>query len=151
MESSKDVQDSKREKLYSRISFWLSLILATLAMVWYYERNPPDTEEVKKMRIFFKENIMEVTQFIKLNHEEMDVAAAMHKHPFYKTFVKASQTEQDRIRALIHISVDYNSNSYWFNLIFAWTVVFTTLWFLGAITEGIIVLVRQGKNVKPPA
>jgi hypothetical protein len=150
-ESSIDVRDSKREKLYSRISFWSSLILATLAIVLYYERNPPDTEDIKKMRVFFSENIMEVTQFIKLTPEEMDVNAAMHKHPFYKTFVKASQTEQDRIRALIHVSIDYSSNAYWFNLIFAWTVVFTTLWFLGAITEGIIVLVRQGKNVKPPA
>jgi hypothetical protein len=81
----------------------------------------------------------------------MDAYASMHKHPFYKTFVKASQTEQNRIRALIHISIDYSPNAYWFNLIFAWTVVFTTLWFLGAITEGIIVLLRQGKNVKPPA
>jgi hypothetical protein len=151
VESSKEVQDNKREKLYSRISFWASLILATLAMVWYYERNPPDTEDIKKMRVFFKKNIMEVTQFIKMNHEEMEVHAAMQKHPFYKTFFKASQTEQDRIRALIHISIDYSPNAYWFNLIFAWTVVFTTLWFLGAITEGIIVLLRQGKNVKPPA
>lgn len=151
METSKDIQDSKREKLYSRISFWLSLILATLAIVLYYERNPPDTEDIKKMRFFFKENIMEVSKFIKLTPEEMDVYAAMHKHPFYKTYVKASQTEQNRIKALIHISNDYNSNSYWFNLIFAWTVVFTTLWFLGAITEGIIVLIRQGKDVKPPA
>lgn len=151
MESSKDIEDSKREKLYSRISFWLSLILATLAIVWYYERNPPDTEDIKKMRFFFKKNIMEVTKFIKLTPEEMDVYAAMHKHPFYKTYVKASQTEQNRIKALIHISGDYNSNSYWFNLIFAWTVVFTTLWFLGAITEGVIVLIRQGKDVKPPA
>jgi hypothetical protein len=65
VDSTKEVQESKREKLYSRISFWLSLILATLAMVWYYERNPPDTEDIKKMRVFFKENIMEVTQFIK--------------------------------------------------------------------------------------
>ena len=151
VESSKDIEDSKREKLYSRISFWLSLILATLAIVWYYERNPPDTEDIKKMRFFFKKNIMEVTKFIKLTPEEMDVYAAMHKHPFYKTYVKASQTEQNRIKALIHISGDYNSNSYWFNLIFAWTVVFTTLWFLGAITEGVIVLIRQGKDVKPPA
>jgi len=151
VETSKDIQEIKREKLYSRISFWSSLILATLAMVWYYERNPPDTEDIKKMRFFFKENIMEVTKFIKLPPEEMEIYAAMQSHPFYKTFVKASQTEQNRIRALIHISGDYNSNQYWFNLIFAWTVVFTTLWFLGAITEGIIVLIRQGKNVKPPA
>ncbi len=146
-----DDQDSKKEKLYSRISFWTSLILATLILVGYYERNPPDNEDVKKMRFFFRDNVMEVTKFIKLPPEEMDVFAAMHRHPFYKTYVKASSTEQGRIRALIHISGDYNTNQYWFNLVFGWAVLFTTFWFLGAITEGIIVLIRQGKNVKPTA
>ena len=100
-------QEAKREKLYSRISYWTSLILATLILVWYCERNPPDTEDVKKMRFFFKNNFMEVSKFIKLRHEEMEIYAAMHKHPFYKTYVKASLVEQGRIRALIHISGDY--------------------------------------------
>ncbi len=146
-----DDQESKREKLYSRISFWTSLVLASLILVWYFERNPPDTEEIKKMRFFFKDNIMEVAEFIKLPPEEMDVFAAMHKHPFYKTYVKASPTEQGRIRALIHISGDYNANQYWFNLAFAWAVLFSTFWFLGVITEAIIDLVGRGKDVRPPA
>ncbi len=146
-----DDQESKKEKLYSRISFWTSLVLASLILVWYFERNPPDTEEIKKMRFFFKDNIMEVAEFIKLPPEEMDVFAAMHKHPFYKTYVKASPTEQGRIRALIHISGDYNGNQYWFNLAFGWAVLFSTFWFLGVITEAIIVLVRRGKDVRPPA
>ena len=146
-----DDQDTKKEKLYSRISLWTSLVLATLILVLYCERNPPDTEDVKKMRFFFRDNIMEVSKFIKLPPEEMDIFAAMHKHPFYKTYVKASIIEQSRIRALIHISGDYNSNQYWFNLVFGWAVMFTTFWFLGVITEAIIVLVREGKNLKPPA
>ncbi len=144
-------RNSKREKLYSRISFWASLILATLIIVWYCERNPPDTENIQKMRFFFRDNIMEVSKFIKLPPEEMDIFAAMHTHPFYKTYVKASVLEQGRIRALIHISGDYNSKQYWFNLVFGWAVLFTTFWFLGLITEAIIVLVREGENVKPPA
>lgn len=143
-------QENKKDKLYSRISFWTALFLATLIVFLYCERNPPDTEEVKKMRIFFRDNIMEVAKFIKMRHEEMENFAAMHKHPFYKTFVKASLPEQGRIRALIHISGDYNSKQYWFSLVFAWAVLLATFWFLGVIAEAIIVLLRQGKDVKPP-
>ena len=144
-------KESQRDKLYSRISFWGSMVLATLIIVWYCERNPPDTEDIKKMRFYFKDNFMEISKFIKLPPEEMEIFAAMKKHPFYKTYVKASPVEQERIRALIHISGDYNSNQYWFNIVFAWAVIFSTFWFLGAITEGIIILVRQGDNVKPAA
>lgn len=142
--------ESKRDKLYSRISFWTALFLATLIVYLYCERNPPDTGEVKKMRIYFRENIMEVSKFIKLRHEEMMISAAAHKHPFYKTYVKASPAEQGRIRALIHISGDYNSKQYWFSLVFGWGIAFATFWFLGAITEAIIALMRQGKNINPP-
>ena len=143
--------ESKRDKLYSRISFWFAVFLSTLILVLYFERNPPDTEEVKKMRFFFRDNIMEVARFIKMTPEEMDVFAAMKKHPFYKTYVKASPADQGRIRALIHISGDYNANQYWFSLVFGWMILFAAIWFLGAITEGIIILVRQGNDVKPPA
>lgn len=150
-ETRNEEKDSKRDKIYARISFWSSVLLATLIMVWYYEATPPDTEEVKKMRHFFKDNVMTVTQFIKMRPEELEAFAEKQKHPFYKIYVKAPAVEQGRIRALIHISIDYNPNQYWFNIIFGWTIFFTTFWFIGMILQGVIVLVRQGKDVKPPA
>lgn len=140
---------AKMDKLYARISFWGSVALSTLIMVGYYEGNPPDTEEVKIMRHFFKDNVMTVTKFIKLGPEEIETFAAGQKHPFYKTYVKSSVLEQGRIRALIHISIDYNPNQYWFNIIFAWTIFFSTFWFIGMIIQGSIVLVRRGDDVKP--
>ncbi len=150
-ETRNEEKEAKRDKLYARISFWGSVLLATLVMVVYYEGNPPDTEEMKKMRRFFKDNVMTVTKFIKMRPEEMETFAARQKHPFYKTYVKSSVVEQGRIRALIHVSIDYNPNQYWFNIIFGWTIFFTTFWFIGIIIQGAIVLVRRGKDVKPAA
>ena len=65
------------------------------------------------------------------------------EHPFYQTYLKSSEVEREKIKALIHISRDYSSNQYWFNIIFLWMIAFFTLWFLGLILEAIIILVRQ--------
>ena len=50
-----EIEDQK-EKLISRISLWVSIILTTIVVVWYYNENPPDSAAVVKMRVFFKEN-----------------------------------------------------------------------------------------------
>ena len=140
-------KEVKRDKLYARISFWGSALLATLIMVLYYEGTPPDTEEVKKMRRFFKDNVMTVTKFIKMKPEEMDAFAARERHPFYKTYVKSSVVEQGQINALIHVSIDYNPNQYWFNIIFGWAIFFTPFRSLAMKTVGkILEVFHQGPN-----
>ncbi len=60
-----EIEDSK-EKLISRISLWVSLILTTLVVIWYYNDNPPDSSAVVKMRVFFKENNRDVMTFVDL-------------------------------------------------------------------------------------
>ncbi len=52
-----------------RFSLWGSILLSTLITVGYCLGNPPDSEEVQRERIFFRENVMEVTKFIKLPPE----------------------------------------------------------------------------------
>ena len=69
--------------------------------------------------------------------------AKTKKHPFYQTYLKSSEVEKERIKALIHISRDYSPNQYWFNILFLWMIAFTTLWFLGLILEAVIILVRR--------
>lgn len=137
-------QNIRKEKFYRRISFWASMVLATLVVYWFFTTSPPDSPEVREMRMFFKENIMHVTHFIGLPWEERAAFAETRKHPFYKTYLKASIREQGEIKALVHISYDYTPNQYWFNLAFFWTIVFTTCWFLGLMTEAVIILTRQG-------
>jgi hypothetical protein len=95
------------------------------------------------MRSFFKENVMDVAKFIRLPNDELRGFAALKSHPFYQTYLKSSEVEKEKIRALIHISRDYNPNQYWFNIVFLWTIAFATLWFLGLILEAIIILVRR--------
>jgi len=143
-----DYRDVKKEKLYRRISFWLSFILATAVVGWYAFSHPPDSPEVRKMRIFFKENIMEVTKFLAMERPEKVAFAAKKKHPFYQKYIQASEVEKDKIKALIHISADYTPFQYWFNIIFLWTIFFTTFWFIGLMAEGGIILVRQANAKK---
>ena len=136
-------RDDKKEKLYRRISFWISIVLSTAAVIWYSSTTPPDSPEMQKMRLFFKNNIMEVSEFIKLSREERKEYAAKKKHPFYKSYAQAPDKERDKIAALIHVSTDYTPYQYWFNLVFLWGICFTTLWFVGLMSEGAIILVRQ--------
>ena len=137
---------NQKELFNRRVSFWLSFILAIVITWWYYSFNPPDSTEMRKMRLFFKENIMDVAKFIRLPSDELQGFAASRSHPFYQTYLKSSEVEKEKIRALIHISRDYNPNQYWFNIVFLWTIAFATLWFLGLILEAIIILVRRDDN-----
>ncbi len=142
-EQIEELRDNQKEVLSRRISFWLSFILAVGISFWYYVLNPPDSTEMRKMRLFFKENIMDVAKFIRLPDDELQGFAALKSHPFYQTYLKSSEVEKEKIRALIHISRDYSPNQYLFNIVFLWTIAFTTLWFLGLILEAIIILVRR--------
>ena len=142
-EQIEELRDNQKEVLSRRISFWLSFILAVGISFWYYTLNPPVSIEMRKMRSFFKENIMDVAKFIRLSSDELQEFAALKSHPFYQTYLKSSEVEKEKIRALIHISRDYNPNQYWFNIVFLWTIAFATLWFLGLILEAIIILVRR--------
>jgi hypothetical protein len=134
---------NQKEVFNRRVSFWLSFILAILITCWYYSLNPPGSTEMRKMRLFFKENIMDVAKFIRLSDDELQGFAVLKSHPFYQTYLKSSEVEKEKIRALIHISRDYSPNQYLFNIVFLWTIAFTTLWFLGLILEAIIILVRR--------
>ena len=142
-EQIEELRDNQKEVLSRRISFWLSFILAVGISFWYYALNPPDSTEMRKMRLFFKENIMDVAKFIRLPDDELQGFAALKSHPFYQTYLKSSEVEKEKIRALIHISRDYSPNQYWFNVVFLWAIAFATLWFLGLILEAIIILVRR--------
>ena len=86
---------------------------------------------------------MEVAQFIRLPNEELKEFAKLKKHPFYQTYLKSSEAEREKIKALIHMSRDYSPNQYWFKIIFLWAIAFTTLWFLGLMLEAVIILVRR--------
>ena len=143
LEQTERMRDSKKEVLNRRISFWLSFILAVVITFWYYTTNPPDTNEMRKMRVFFKENIMDIAKFIRLPRDELKGFADSKSHPFYQTYLKSSEPEKEKINALIHISRDYSPNQYWFNMLFLWTIAFSALWFLGLILEACIILVRQ--------
>ena len=131
-----------------RFSLWGSILLSTLFVVGYCLTYPPDSEEVQRMRIFFRENAMEVTTFIRLPREEMVKFAARQTHPFYKTYLRASENEKEEINTQIHNSVDYRPAQYWFNAVFLWFICFTTIWFLGLMTQGVINLVRQRPDLK---
>ena len=142
-EQIEELRDNQKEVLSRRISFWLSFILAVGISFWYYALNPPDSTEMRKMRLYFKENIMDVAKFVRLPNGELQEFVASRSHPFYQTYLKSSEVERKKIKALIHISRDYTPNQYWFNIIFLWTIAFTTLWFLGLILEAVIILVRR--------
>lgn len=132
----------------ARFSLWGSILLSTLFTVGYYFYNPPDSEEVQRMRIFFRDNVMEVTKFIKLRPEEMEAFAARKKHPFYRSYLRASTNEKLKINAQIHNSIDYRPAQYWIGMVFLWFIFFTTVWFLGLMGQGVVNLVRQRPELK---
>ena len=143
MEEAPHELEDKVDNWVGRFSLWGSIVLSTLATVIYCMGNPPDSEEVQRMRIFFRENAMEVSTFIKLPREEMESFASQKKHPFYRTYLRASENEKEEINTQIHNSVDYRPAQYWFNAVFLWFICFTTIWFLGLMTQGVVNLVRQ--------
>ncbi len=143
MEEAPHELEDKVDNWVGRFSLWGSIVLSTLATVIYCLGNPPDSEEVQRMRIFFRENAMEVSTFIKMPREEMARFAAKKTHPFYRTYLRASENEKEEINTQIHNSVDYRPAQYWFNAVFLWFICFTTIWFFGLMTQGVINLVRQ--------
>lgn len=142
-----EVEEEQREKLGRRICFWLALILATSVTGWYYLNHPPESEDVQRMRLYFKENKRTVMEFIRLPHDKLEAFAKKQKHPFYMSFVKASVNEKGRIKALIHNSVDYSPNQYWFGLFFLWMLGFMGLWFIALMAQGIIIQVRRNPKI----
>lgn len=152
-EATEEFRDEKKENLYRRVSFWLSLILATSITVYYVVTNPPETKEVQEMRMFFNKESRDVAKFIRLPRKEQKAFGEKKKHPFYTQYLKASEVEKEEIRGLIHISFDYTPNQYWFNIVFIGTIAFAGFWFIGLMLEGAIILVRRDKakrNVPPP-
>ena len=59
---------------------------------------------------------MDVAKFIRLPNDELQRFATLKSHPFYQTYLKSSEVEKEKIKALIHISRDYSPNQYWFNI-----------------------------------
>ncbi len=148
MEEKTEEIDDTFDQWVGKASLWGSVLLALLVTGWYYQNTPPDTEDVQKMRLFFKANSATVITFIKMPHDEKVKFAAQQKHPFYKSYMKASELEKGEINALVHVSTDYTPNQYWFYLVFLWTIFFTTFWFLGLMTQGVINLMRRNPVVK---
>ncbi len=140
--------DDNTEKWIRKISLFISLFLTTAVVIWYYKTNPPDSPEVVKMRMFFKEKNREVGEFINMNKNEQIAFAYKNKHPFYKRYIKVSTVGQERIRSLVHVSMDYTPNQYWFNLFFLWVMCFTTFWFIGLMTEACIVIMRRNSEAR---
>ncbi len=135
-------ENTESVKRNRKISFWAAIILSTLTTGWYFIAVPPDTPEVQRMRLFFKNNNMEVAEFIALPRNERKAYAEKKSHPFYKTYVSVNETERKQIKALIHMSYDYTPNQYWFNIFFLWLIFITTFWFIGLMIEGVIILIR---------
>jgi len=135
-------ENTKSVKQNRKNSFWIAILLSTLATGWYMIVEPPDSPEVQRMRTFFKNNSMEVATFIALTRNERKEYAKKKDHPFYQTYTTVSESERIKIKALIHISYDYLPHRYWFNMFFVWLILITTFWFIGLIIVGAIILIR---------
>lgn len=136
-------KEDKVEKVSSAISFWLAAIISIAAVFAYCKSTPQDDLATQKMRLFFRDNIIEVSEFIKLPFDEQNTFAENKTHPFYKGYMKASEIEKEKLRALIHVSDDYSPNHYWLNVVFLWVIVFSSVWFVAKIVEGVLVMVRD--------
>ncbi len=142
---SEDFRDEKKEKLYRKISIWIALVLSTVITIAYGVTHPPDSAEVQKMRLFFKENGHTVNKFLRMSREEQKAFVKKKKHSFYSSYLKSSEMQKEEIKALIHLSMDYTPNQYWFNFVFIWTIGFASFWFIGVMMEGVIILMRKDK------
>ena len=136
-------KEDQVEKISSAVSFWLSMIISLMAVYAYCASNPQDDLATQKMRHFFRENFMEVSQFVKLPYAEQKEFAMKQKHPFYASYMIASEIEKEKIRALIHLSDDYSPNLYWLNVAFLWVVAFSTVWIVCKAIEGILDVARN--------
>ena len=107
-----EIEDQK-EKLISRISLWVSIILTTIVVIWYYNENPPDSPAVVKMRVFFKENNRDVMKFIDLPRKEM-IAFAYKKIGPEKVVYASDHPyilQQDSLMATCDFFDKYNFSS----------------------------------------
>tara|TARA_B100000686_G_C16692141_1_gene918329 strand:- start:510 stop:992 length:483 start_codon:yes stop_codon:yes gene_type:complete len=138
--------EEKKNRLYSRISFWVSLVLSIIICFYYYQSNPPDEGAAKEMRIFIAKNARQVTEFLRLPLDEKKSFVEKNKHPFYKNYLEASEVTKMEIDAIVHTSTDYKPSQYWVNLVFLWVIFFAAFWFIGLMTEAIIQLTRQEKK-----
>ncbi len=142
-----EVEDEQREKFGRRICFWLALVVSTVAAFLYFQNNPQESEEVQRMRLYFKENKRTVMEFLRLPHDKLEAFAKKQTHPFFMSFVKASVNEKGRIKAMIHNSVDYSPNQYWFNLFFLWMLVFLGVWFIALMAQAMLMQVKKNPRV----
>ena len=138
--------EDKKNRLYSLISFWISLALSLAVCLLYYKSNPPDEQPTKDMRTFIAKNARQVTEFLRMTLDEKNNFIKINKHPFYKNYLEASEVTKQEIDGIVHISTDYKPTQYWVNLIFLWVIFFSAFWFIGLIIEAINQLVRQEKN-----
>lgn len=92
-----DHKSNQKDVFNRRVSFWLSFIFAIVITWWYCSLNPPGSTEMRKMRLFFKENIMDVAKFIRLPDDELQGFAALKSHPFYQTYLKSSEVEKKKL------------------------------------------------------
>ena len=138
--------EEKKNRLYSRISFWVSLTLSITLCLWYYKYNPPDEGAAKEMRIFIAKNARQVTEFLRMTLDEKKSFVKEKNHPFFRNYLEASEVTKREIDAIVHISTDYKSNQYWVNIVFLWVIFFAAFWFIGLMTEAISQLVRQEKK-----
>ncbi|CAI2717651.1 hypothetical protein [Nitrospina watsonii] len=143
MEQTPQELDDKVDRLVGKISLWTSLLLSVAVTIWYAMANPPDSEELKRMRLFFKDNAIEVGEFLRLSYEDKEQKAAKATHPFYQNYMKASEVEKGKIRKIYHESIDYTPYQYWFNMFGLWMISFSTFWFIGLMFQGVVNLVRQ--------
>lgn len=144
-ESTEDFRDEKKENQYRRISFWISLVLSIVVVVYYVVTNPVDTKEVQEMRMFFNKHSQNIAKFLRLPRKEQIEFAEKKRHPFYTQYLNVSEVKKEELRGLIHISYDYTPYQYWFNMVFVWTISFAGFWFIGLMTEGAIILVRRDR------
>ena len=137
-----------QDTLFSRISLWASIILTIGVCLWYYVANPPDEGATKEMRLFISNNAKDVTEFLRMLRDEKKTYAKKNKHPFYRNYVEASEVTKQEIKSIVHVSLDYKPNQYWFYLGFFGVISFFLFWFIGQITEAIIQIVREEKKIK---
>lgn len=142
-----EVEEEQREKVGRRISFWLALVVSTAVTLFYFQGNPQESEEVQRMRLYFKENKRTVMEFIRLPHDKLKPFAEKQTHPFFMSFIKASINEKGRIKAMIHNSVDYSPNQYWFNLFFLWMLSFLGIWFMALMAQAMLIQVRLNPKI----
>ena len=98
--------------------------------------------------IHFDRDANDVTEFLRLPLDEKITFAKKNRHPFYRNYVEAPEVTKEEIKGIIHKSLDYKSNQYWFYLAFFGVISFFGFWFIGQITEAIIEIVREEKKMK---